>query len=215
MSSHAAVEKRIERGKQVLAHSSCLFDTAVPGGLSDRLPTVQRALYLLFNDGYHGASSETSVRSELCNDAIRLAAVLLHHPLGKTPSTYALASLMTLTAARLPARMDSVGNLVALFHQDRALWDRARLSEGMRLLELSAAGAELSEYHLEAALASVHALAKRAEDTDWNSIISLYDSLIAIGASPIAALNRAFPLHSATGLRSVSLPLKPLLIAIG
>jgi predicted RNA polymerase sigma factor len=92
---------------------------------------------------------------------------------------------MTLTAARLPARMGSVSNLVALFDQDRALWDRARLSEGMRLLELSAAGAELSEYHLEAALASVHVLAKRAEDTDWNSIISLYDSLIAISASPL------------------------------
>jgi predicted RNA polymerase sigma factor len=88
MSSHAAVEKRIVRGKQVLAHSSRLFDTAVPGDFSDRLPTVQRALYLLFNDGYHGASPETSVRSELCNDAIRLAAVPLHHPLGKTPTTY-------------------------------------------------------------------------------------------------------------------------------
>src|SRR6516162_1777666 len=114
MSGHAAIEKRILRGKKLLAESKRLFDTAVPADFSDRLPAVQRALYLLFNEGYHGASPERSVRSELCNEAIRLTAVLLHHPLGKTPATYALAALMTLTAARLPARTDSSDNLIAL-----------------------------------------------------------------------------------------------------
>jgi RNA polymerase sigma-70 factor (ECF subfamily) len=116
---------------------------------------------------------------------------LLQHPLGKTPATYALAALMTLTAARLPARTDSFGNLIALFDQDRTLWDQTRLNEGMRLLELSASGTELTAYHIEAAIASVHAMARGAEDTDWSRIISLYDSLMRINPSPIVALNRA------------------------
>ena len=199
MSGHAAIEKRILRGKKVLAESKRLFDTAVPENFSDRLPAVHRALYLLFNEGYHGASPETSVRLELCNEAIRLTSVLLRHPLGKAPATYALAALMTLTAARLPARTDSSDNLIALFNQDRALWDRTRLSEGMRLLELSASGTELTAYHIEAAMASVHAMAQRAEDTDWNTIVSLYDSLMRIHPSPIVALNRAIAIAQLDG----------------
>ncbi len=190
-SSHAAIEKRIVRSKKVLAESKRLFDTALPADFAGRLPAVQRALYLLFNEGYHGASSQRSVRTELCHEAIRLAAVLLRHPLGKTSSTYALAALMTLTAARLPARTDAAGNLIALFEQDRTLWDRTRLSEGSRLLELSASGAELTGYHIEAALASVHASAPSAEETDWTAIVSLYDTLLQVDPSPVVALNRA------------------------
>jgi RNA polymerase sigma-70 factor (ECF subfamily) len=199
MSGHAATEKRILRGKKLLAESKRLFDTAVPADFSDRLRVVHRALYLLFNEGYHGASPVTSVRLELCNEAIRLASVLLQHPLGKAPGTYALAALMTLTAARLPARTDSSGNLIALFNQDRALWDRTRLSEGMQLLELSASGTELTAYHIEAAMASVHAIARHTEDTDWDTIVSLYDSLMRINPSPIVALNRAIAIAQRDG----------------
>lgn len=198
-SSTAAVEKRILRGKKVLAESRRLFDTTVPADFSARLPAVQRALYLLFNEGYHGASHERSIRSELCNEAMRLTAVLLQHPLGRTPTSYAVAALMTLTAARLPARIDSSGNLIALFDQDRTRWDGRRLGEGMQLLELSASGVELSPYHIEAAIASVHATARSAEDTDWSRIISLYDSLMQINTSPIVALNRAIAIAQRDG----------------
>src|SRR5262249_16765454 len=145
------------------------------------------------------ASPTASVRLELCNEAIPLIAVLLQHPLGKTPASCALAALMTLTAARLPARTDSSGNLIALFDQDRTLWDRTRLDEGMQLLELSAFGKELTAYHVEAAIASVHAMARRADDTDWSKIISLYDSLMRINASPIVALNRAIAIAQRDG----------------
>jgi RNA polymerase sigma-70 factor (ECF subfamily) len=196
---HAAVEKRIVRAKKVLAESKRLFDTAMPADFSDRLPAVHRALYLLFNEGYHGASPKASVRLELCNEAIRLVAVLLQYPLGKTPASYALAALMTLTAARLPARTDSSGNLIALFDQDRSHWDRVRINEGMRLLELSASGNEITAYHIEAALASVHAVAQHGEDTDWSAIIALYDSLMRIDASPIVALNRAIAIAQRDG----------------
>jgi len=191
VSGHAAIEKRISRAKKVLARSNRLFDVSGAQEFAARLPAVHRALYLLFNEGYHGASPETAVRAELCREAMRLTAMLLEHPLGATPSTHALAALMCLHAARLPGRVDASGNLSALFDQDRSRWDRELLTEGLSLLDLSAAGTELTEYHLEAAIASIHALAERAEDTNWGTIASLYEALMAIHPSPVVALNRA------------------------
>jgi RNA polymerase sigma-70 factor (ECF subfamily) len=199
VSSHAAVEKRIPRAKKVLAGSKRLFDVSVPADVSARLPAVQRALYLLFNEGYHGASAETAVRFELCHEAMRLAAVLLKHPLGAVPTTYALSALMCFSAARLPARLDATGNLISLFDQDRSRWDRELVSEGLKLLELSAAGPEITEYHVEAAIASAHATAARVEDTNWDAIVSLYDTLMRINPSPIVALNRAIALAQRDG----------------
>ncbi|HEX9202023.1 MAG TPA: sigma-70 family RNA polymerase sigma factor [Acidobacteriaceae bacterium] len=191
VSGLAATEKRISRAKKVLAKSKRLFDVAEPAEFSARLPDVQRALYLLFNEGYHGASAETAVRVELCREAMRLTAMLLEHPLGGTPTTYALAALMSLHAARLPARVDASGNLNSLLDQDRSHWDRGLIAEGVRLLELSATGSEVSEYHVEGAIAAVHARAARMEDTDWGAIVGLYDTLMKIQPSPIVALNRA------------------------
>src|SRR5215469_9114152 len=107
VSSHAAIEKRITRAKKVLAESKILFDVTAPTDFADRLPAVQQALYLLFNEGYHGASPQAAVRAELCQEAMRLAALLREHPLASTPATCALSALMCLHAARLPARLDS------------------------------------------------------------------------------------------------------------
>jgi RNA polymerase sigma factor (sigma-70 family) len=191
VSSHAAIEKRISRAKKVLAGSKRLFDVSGADEFSGRLPAVQRALYLLFNEGYHGASPESAVRAELCQEAFRLTALLLEHPLGATPATHALGALMCLHAARLPARIDASGNLSSLFDQDRSLWDSGLVAEGQRLLDVSATGPDLTEYHVEAAIAWVHATAHRIEDTDWGNIISLYDTLMKIRPSPVVALNRA------------------------
>jgi RNA polymerase sigma factor (sigma-70 family) len=199
VSTHAAIEKRITRAKKVLAASKRLFDVTAADDFSARLPVVHRALYLLFNEGYHGASPESAVRVELCREAMRLAAVLLEHPLGTTPATYALAALMCLDAARLPARVDASGNLSSLFDQDRSRWDQELVVEGLKLLELSATGSELTEYHVEAAIASVHARALRAENTDWETIVSLYDTLMTIRPSPIVALNRAIAVAQKEG----------------
>src|SRR5262249_30773863 len=199
VSSHAAIEKRITRAKKVLAQSKRLFDVADDAQFSARLPSVQRALYLLFNEGYHGASAETAVRAELCREAMRLSALLLEHPLGRTPMTYALAALMWLNAARLPARVDASGNLISLLDQDRSQWDQELIAEGLKFLELSAAGTDLTQYHLEAAIASIHACARRTEDTDWKTIVSLYDTLMTIRRSPIIALNRAIAIAQNEG----------------
>jgi RNA polymerase sigma-70 factor (ECF subfamily) len=191
VSKRTAIEKRIGRAKKVLAGSRKLFEISGSGDFSARLSAVRRSLYLLFNEGYHGASAESAIRADLCREAMRLAALLLDHPLASTPATYALSALMCLHAARLPARVDGAGNLSALFDQDRSKWDAELVDEGQRLLELSATGTDLTEYHVEAAIASVHAAAQSANDTQWDRIVSLYDTLIAINPSPIVALNRA------------------------
>ncbi len=197
--TRAAIEKRISRAKKVLAESKVLFDVGAPDDFSARLPAVQRALYLLFNEGYHGASPESAVRVDLCREAMRLAALLLQHRLGSTPATYALSSLMCLNAARLPARVDAYGNLSSFFDQDRSLWDKELVAEGLMLLDRSAAGYELTEFHVEAAIASLHATAGSAENTDWGRIVELYDILITLRPSPIVALNRAIAIAQQQG----------------
>ena len=201
VSSHSAMEKRITRAKKTFARSKKLFDIAEAEDFASRLPTVLRALYLLFNEGYHGASPEAAVRAELCWEAMRLAALLRENPLGAKPETYALSALMCLHAARLPARLNAAGELVSFFEQDRSRWDAKLMDEGERLLELSASGNELSEYHVEAAIAWVHTSAQRAEDTNWAEIVSLYDQFMAIRPSPIVALNRAIAVAQSEGPR--------------
>lgn len=196
---YSAAEKRISRGKKALAASSKLFDLTAPDDFAARLPTVQRALYLLFNEGYHGASKQSVVRSELCREAMRLTAVLLQHPLGTTPASYALAALMCLNAARLPGRLDASGKLHSLPDQDRSLWDQELISEGLQLLTASATGSVLSEYHVEAAIAAFHSTAVAPGETDWATIASLYDVLMSLQSGPVVALNRAIAIAQVEG----------------
>jgi predicted RNA polymerase sigma factor len=201
LDTKAATQKRISRAKRVLSNSKRLFDLADADFLA-RLSAVQRALYLLFNEGYHGASAESPMQVELCREAIRLAGILLEHPGTATPATYALAALMSLHAARLPSRVNASGQLQALLDQDRSQWDTRLIAEGQRLLELSATGSELTEYHVEAAIAAVHARAERLDLTNWAQIVKLYDKLAAIRPSPIIALNRAIAVAQHQGPES-------------
>jgi predicted RNA polymerase sigma factor len=198
LTGRAATQRRVLRAKQVLARSRQLFALDAEQALLERLPAVRRALYLLFNEGYHGAG-ELAVRRDLCQEAMRLAAMLVEHPVAGDPATQALAALMCLHAARLPARVNAAGELTGLFDQDRRLWDHGLIDEGLRLIELSARGPEISEFHLEAAIASLHALAPRAEDTRWSEIVSLYDRLLALHPSPVVALNRAIAVAESEG----------------
>jgi len=190
LTGRAAIEKRISRGKKVLASATRLFDLG-DAAFTARLSAVRRALYLLFNEGYHGASAEAAVRGELCEEAIRLTALLRAHPPAATPETHALAALMCLHAARLPARLDPAGDLTLLVDQDRSRWDSRLVAEGLALFEASAAGDTVSAYHVEAAIAVAHAGAPSVAAADWASIVSLYDRLMAIAPSPVVALNRA------------------------
>ena len=198
LAGRAAVEKRIARGKKVLADAKRLFDLS-DAEFALRLSAVRRALYLLFNEGYHGASGESVVRMDLCTEAMRLTALLREYPPADSPETAALASLMCLHAARLGGRVDAAGDLNPLLEQDRSRWDARLVAEGLALLERSAAGRAVTTYHVEAAIAAAHAGASSLGDTDWRLIVSLYDRLMTIAPSPVVALNRAIALGQRDG----------------
>ena len=198
LSGHEAVKKRITRAKALLAGSKKLFDLA-DSDFNDRLSSVQRAVYLLFNEGFHGSSKDAAVRAELCDEAMRLAILLTRNAATATPATFALCSLMFLNAARLPARLEPSGDLLQFFEQDRSRWDERLLSEGHRLLEASATGSDLTAYHLEAAIASLHMSARDPRDTPWREIVSLYDVLMRVRPSPVVALSRALAIAQCDG----------------
>ncbi len=198
----AAMEKRLARAKKTLADSRELFELKGAGDVASRLPAVLRALYLLFNEGYHGASPQTAIRQELCHEAMRLASLLLENPLTTTPPAHALAALMDLDAARLPARRSAGGDLILLVDQDRSLWDKGLIDAGLRHLALAAQGEEMTVYHIEAAIAAEHAAARGIRETDWGAIVSLYETLMRIQPSPVVALNRAIALAQRDGPRA-------------
>ena len=197
LSSEAAVEKSLQRGKETLAEAGALYEVAGREPIERRLESVQRALYLLFSEGYHGSGEP--VQEELCAEAMRLCGLLAEHPACRTPRTLALLAMMCFHAARLPARRAADGSLLLLEHQDRSRWDAALMQRGYDLLDQSASGDELSEYHLEAAIASVHCAAPSVAQTDWPRIVELYDLLVELKPSPVVALNRAIAVGEASG----------------
>jgi RNA polymerase sigma-70 factor (ECF subfamily) len=199
LTSEASIEKRLQRGKKTLSQSGPLFEVAGAAEIGSRLDAVERALYLLFNEGYHGTHPEGAVRSELCEEAMRLAGMLLSNPVCRRPKTEALLSLMCLHAARLPARLDEAGDLAPLVDQDRSRWDQRLVDRGLELLCDSASGPELSEYHVEAAIAAEHVTARTYDDTDWKRIVELYDSLYEMRPSPVVALSRAIAMGQRDG----------------
>ena len=191
LTSDAAIAKRLTRAKQKIREAQIPFEIPAGEELAPRLESVLQSLYLLFNEGYKASTGDNLVREELCDEAIRLAELLVQHRAGNQPKTHALLALMLLNAARFPTRLDSEGNLLRLKEQDRARWDQTMIARGMFHFAQSAAGDELSEYHLQAGIAACHCAAKDYESTDWRQILSLYDRLTEFDQSPVVALNRA------------------------
>ncbi len=198
LASEAAIEKRLQRGKQALAESHKLPEVT-PERVAENLETVHGALYLLFNEGYHGSNAAETVRVELCAEAIRLCALLADSPGIATPSTHALLALICLSAARLPGRLDAGGELVTLREQDRSRWDRRLTRMGIAALDASAAGEAMTPLHVEAAIAYEHTTAPSHDETRWARIVSMYDTLLAMRPSPVAALARAVAIGEAEG----------------
>jgi RNA polymerase sigma factor (sigma-70 family) len=208
LSSEAAVEKQLFRGRRALSARGALVEVRDPAQVRARLPAVQSAIYLLFSEGYHGAHAQQAVREDLCYEAMRLGVLLSRFPDSADPGTQALLALFCLLAARLPARMDDDGNLLLLAEQDRRRWDRELIAEGRRRLALSAEGGALTAWHLDAAIAARHAAAASFAETDWPSIRELYDVLLRLRPTPVVALNRAIAVGMAegpeAGLRALS-----------
>jgi len=194
-----AVAQRLVRVKRQIRDEAIPLELPPEREMAARLPAVLEVLYLLFNEGYGAHAGENLVRAELCGEAIRLARLLAGSPRTALPATHALLALFLLQASRLPARQDEAGDLLLLAEQDRTRWDRRLVAEGMRHLARSAAGREVTPYHVEAAIAATHAAAPDAERTDWPAVLRLYDDLLAMKPSPVVALNRAVALAMAEG----------------
>ena len=199
LTSEAAVAKRLTRAKQKIQEEHVPFEIPAGDELTRRLDSVLQSLYLLFNEGYKASGGDKLVREELCHEAIRLTELLAQHRAGNQPPTHALLALMLLNAARNPAREDHQGNLLRLEEQDRTRWDQTMIARGMLRLNQSAAGVEISQYHLEAGIAACHATAIDFQTTDWERILSLYDRLMGVDDSPVIALNRAVALANVHG----------------
>ena len=199
LTTEAAIAKRLTRAKQKIRDEHIPFEIPAGEELSRRLDAVLQTLYLLFNEGYKASSGDDLIKEDLCQEAIRLGALLAEHPAGNQPRTHALVALMLLNAARLPARMDSEGNILRLKEQDRSTWNQAMIAHGIKHLSESAAGNELSAYHLQAGIAACHCAASDYESTDWRKILSLYDRLMEMDGSPVIALNRAVAVANVNG----------------
>src|SRR5436853_1032783 len=199
LTTEVAIAKRLTRAKQKIQEAQVPFEIPTGDELTRRLDSVLQSLYLLFNEGYKASSGENLVREELCDEAIRLTELLEQHRASNQPKTHALLALMLLNAARIPARQDQEGNLLRLEEQDRAVWDQTMIASGMFHLHESAAGTDISEYHLQAGIAACHATAIDYKSTDWAKILSLYDRLIEVDDSPVVALNRAVAVANVRG----------------
>lgn len=199
LTTESAIAKRLTRAKQKIRDERIPFEIPAGEELSRRLDAVLQTLYLLFNEGYKASSGDHLIKEDLCQEAIQLASLLAEHPSGNQPRTHALLALMLLNSARLPARTDSEGNILRLKDQDRSAWDQAMIARGIFHLSRSAAGQQLTTYHLQAGIAACHCAAKDYDSTDWTNILALYDRLMELDGSPVVALNRAVAVANVHG----------------
>lgn len=186
------IHKRLVRAKQKLRESRIRFEIPAGRELPERLQTVLDTIFLLFNEGYSASAGTSPIRYEICEEAIRLTESLaLHAALREKADIFALLALMQLNACRFKARLDGEGQILTLAEQERSLWDFGLMKAGFVNLEKSMADREYSRYHILALISSCHCSARDFESTDWSTILSLYDRLLAIDDTPIVRLNRA------------------------
>lgn len=195
----ATIAQRLVRARRQLEAANIPIEAPPPASLPERAESVRTALYLMFSEGYSASSGEVLVHPELCIEAVRLARALAAHPMTRGPASNALAALLALTAARLVTRVDQDGTAQLLEDQPRGQWDAGLIGLGLDHLRSSAAGEELTIWHLRAEIASLHAVASSADATDWRRIAEIYDQIVAIDASSMAALARAVAIGHARG----------------
>lgn len=188
--SEAAMAQRITRAKRAMGESVVAFDTPGPAERAERLTTVAAMVYLLFNEGYSASGGAALVRVPLCEEAIRLARLLLRL-FPDEGEIIGLTALLLLQHARAQARLDGSGNIVLLDDQDRTRWDSRLIDEGLSLVERARSLGKPGTYQLQAELAAVHARARQARETDWARIDHIYGVLELLHPSPVVTLNRA------------------------
>jgi RNA polymerase sigma-70 factor, ECF subfamily len=190
--------KRLVRAKQKIRNAGIPYRVPPPDLLPSRTAGVLAVLYLLFNEGYSASAGADLVRQNLCDDAIRLARALVQL-MPEEPEAAGLLALLLFQSSRRHARLDASGELVTLDQQDRSLWDRDAISEGQALLDAALSEGRAGPYQLQAAIAGCHAAAADADETDWPSIVGLYEELAAVLRSPVVELNLAVAVAMADG----------------
>jgi RNA polymerase sigma-70 factor (ECF subfamily) len=198
LSDETAIAQRLVRAKRQLREAAADFEMPRGEELKARLTAVLDVLYFMFNEGYSACEGEDLIRRDLCHEALRLAGLITASSI-TTPRVDALAALMAFQAARLDARVDAAGDLVLLEVQDRSKWDDRLVALGFWHFNRSIGGDDLSEFHVQAAIAATHARARSAEEIDWAAILEMYDQLLAMNGSPVVALNRAVALAKVQG----------------
>jgi RNA polymerase sigma-70 factor (ECF subfamily) len=207
--SEAAMEQRITRAKSRVAAAGVPFET--PGAVerSERLAAVAAMIYLIFNEGYSASGDASEIRKPLCEEAIRLARLLLRL-FQSEPEIMGLTSLMLLQHARAAARFDADGQIVLLDDQDRALWNQKMIVEGLALIDKAMRHRRSGPYQIQAAIAALHSRAARPEDTDWAQIDLLYATLEIMQPSPVITLNRAVAVSKVHGPEAALQMIEPL-----
>jgi RNA polymerase sigma-70 factor, ECF subfamily len=207
--TESAMEQRITRAKSKVASAAVPFET--PGAVerSERLAAVAAMVYLIFNEGYSAAGSGDESRAALCDEAIRLARLLLRL-FPAEPEIMGLTALFLLQHARTPARHDADGQVILLDDQDRALWSAAMIAEGLALIDKAMRHRRPGPYQLQAAVAALHARAAKPEDTDWAEIDVLYAVMERMQPSPVITLNRAVAVSKVQGPQAALDMIEPL-----
>jgi len=205
----SAMEQRITRAKARVAAAEVPFETPGPGERADRVAAVAAMIYLVFNEGYSATGDTADIRGQLCDEAIRLARLLLR--LFQTePEIMGLTALMLLQHSRAPARLDAEGQIVLMEDQDRSLWNRKMIAEGLALIDKAMRHRSPGPYQIQAAIAALHARAATFDDTDWVQIEQLYAALERQQPSPVVSLNRAAALSKVEGPEAALAMIEPL-----
>jgi len=189
LATPATLAQRIVRAKAKIREAQIPYEVPAPQDLPERLGAVLQVVYLVFNEGYSAAAGAEVTRSDLTGEAIRLGRLLAE--LQPEPEVIGLLALMLLQESRRAARTSSTGELILLEHQDRSLWNREQIAEGLALVERALKSRRFGAYTLQAAIAAVHAEAESTAATDWGQIVALYNHLVRIQPSPVVYLNRA------------------------
>ncbi len=186
----ATLAQRLVRAKQKIRLAGIPYQVPSLEVIGERLAAVRAVIYLIFNEGYAASAGQSLIRSDLCAEAIRLGRVLCEL-LPNEPENMGLLALMLLQDSRREARVNDQSELVTLEEQDRSRWDAVEIAEGVRMVQAALSLRRVGSYQLQAAIAAVHAEAKRADETDWGQIVALYGELMRITSSPVVALNYA------------------------
>jgi len=198
LSNKETINKRLYRAKEILRLNKVEIEFPPETEISKRLETVLTTLYLLFNEGYYSESRDTILREDLCLEAVRLTYLLIDNESTNQPNTNALLALMCFHSSRFATRRNENGEIILYNDQDETLWDKELISKGIYFLKQSSQGNTISKYHLEASIAYWHTI-KNDTKEKWENILQLYNHLLQIQYSPIAALNRTYAISKTYG----------------